>query len=175
MTTPHIPPLEPDAAPAAVLPVLRAIAAKQGEVHPFLRTLAHAPPVLRAYLALAQGLAAGQLSSREQELIALAVAAANCCAPCLALHTQRGTAAGLSLAALAWARGEVADVPPALSAREAAVVALARALVHARGPLPSDALSALQAQGLGAALWLEVGAQVGLNQLSNTLNHLSGA
>ncbi len=165
---PRIPPVTPNATPAASEPMLDAIKARLGDVPNLMRTLAHAPAVLRGYLGFAQTLAGGSLSARERELLALAVGQANQCDYCVAAHVAGAANAGISDAEVAAARrGEASDM------RENALLQLALAVARERGRVGDATLALARSRGLNDTLLIEVVAQVALNVFTNSLNHLA--
>ena len=166
---PHIAPLSHDAALGATAQTLDAVKSKLGMVPNLIATLAHAPAALNAYLALSETLAAGRLTARQREIVALAVAQENACRYCLSAHTMLGRKAGLNDEEIFRAR--------AGSAREAADAAIARFAQHVvkmRGRLSPGDLEGLRRDGLEDALAIEVIAHVTLNLLTNYTNHIAG-
>lgn len=161
-------PVTPDNTPTASAPLLAAVHAKLGFTPNMMSTMAHATPVLRGYLGLSEALAGGSLDARERELIALAVGEANQCEYCVSAHAAIGKGAGLDDAAVAAARqGRAAG------GRDDAIVRLARAVAKDRTAVADAPVSAAREAGLSDAEMLEVVAQVALNVLTNTVNHLA--
>lgn len=164
---PRIQPVDSSNTPAASAPLLAAVKSKLGLVPGMIATWAHSPAAVKAYLAMSDALAGGELTAGERELIALAVAEANQCEYCLAAHHVLGKGAGLNDAAMAAARdGRGAD------ARQLALAALARVIVQKRG-LISDAEFAAARGVLSEAAVLEVIATVALNIYTNYTNHIA--
>ena len=73
-----------------------AIQKQLGVVPNMMRTMAHSPAVLDAYLAFGAALHRGLLPASLQEQIALTVAEVNACDYCLSAHSALGRGAGLS-------------------------------------------------------------------------------
>jgi uncharacterized peroxidase-related enzyme len=166
---PSIQPLDPRAADGATAESLAAVKAKLGMVPNMFATMARAPAALQGYLQFSGALGAGRLSMRQREAIALAVAQENACGYCLAAHSALGRMAGMGDADLAAARAASGATP-----EEAALTALARAVVRSRGNPSKEELSAFRARGFGDADLLEVIANVALNVYTNYLNHIAG-
>ncbi|MCA1951651.1 MAG: carboxymuconolactone decarboxylase family protein [Hyphomicrobiales bacterium] len=148
--------------------ILDGVRAKIGMVPNLYATLAHAPAVLGAHLAFTQALAeGGTLGAKDRERIALAVGEANACQYCLSAHTLIGKGAGLSAEEIAAARSGQPAEP-----RDAAIVALARAIVAKKGYAGSEDLAAARAAGLSDGVIVEILAQVTVNLFTNYANHL---
>jgi uncharacterized peroxidase-related enzyme len=138
---------------------------KSEEVSNFLQILAQAPAALKAYALADRALAQGQLSIREREQIALAIAEINGSSYCLAAHSTAGRQAGLTPLELQQARQAMA-----LDPKLQAMLRLARTLVLQRGRVSdADFLSWRQA-GLSQAEIIEVIANVALNIFTNYFN-----
>ena len=154
--------------PAASAPLLAAVKAKLGFTPNMMATMAHSSAVLRGYLGLSEALAGGSLSARERELIALAVGEANACEYCVSAHAAIGQGAGLSGDEITAARrGKAAG------GREDAIVRLARSVAQDRRAVADAPVQAAREAGLTDAELLDVVAQVALNVLTNTVNHIA--
>src|SRR5262245_31289028 len=106
----RIQPLDPATVTGRSQELLGAVKAKLGVVPNMMRTMAHSPAVLDAYLSFSGALNKGTLSAKTREAIALAVGQANTCQYCVSAHTLLGGKAGLSDRDVAAARsGEAAD------------------------------------------------------------------
>src|SRR5690606_23554936 len=81
----------PESAPAAAQPVLADANARFGFVPNLYAGLAEAPPVLHAYLGLAQQFATTSLSPIEREVVSLAASAEHQCTFCVAAHSMLAT------------------------------------------------------------------------------------
>jgi uncharacterized peroxidase-related enzyme len=147
---------------------LDAVQKKLGVLPNMFRTLANAPLALDAYLQLSELTAHGRLDARQRERIALAVAQENGCDYCLAAHVAIGGMVGLDAGQIAQAR-----VAKAETARDAAVLALARRIVETRGHVPTAELDAFKAAGFDDAAILEVLVSVVFNVFTNYTNHLA--
>jgi uncharacterized peroxidase-related enzyme len=165
----YIQPLDRNHVDATTGATLDAVKAKLGVLPNMFRTFAHTPVALNAYMHLSGATAGGKLSARQREQIALAVGEANDCGYCVAAHSVLGKGAGLSSTQIELARGGQADNP-----RDAAVLALAQAIVVNRGHVPVAELDAFKAAGFGNGEILEVLVDVVLNIFTNYTNHIAG-
>jgi len=76
--------------------LLAAVEKQLGMVPNIFLTLAHSPAALKAYLQFSGALAAGKLSPKIREQVALATAGKNHCDYCASAHTLLGGKAGIS-------------------------------------------------------------------------------
>ena len=164
----YLPALPRTAVDAATGAKLDAVQSKLGVLPNMLRTLANAPVALDAYLQLSDLAGRSRLDARQRERIALAVGQANGCDYCVAAHVAIGGMVGLDAAQIAQARQAKAE-----SARDEAMLALARRIVDARGHVPTAELDAFKAAGFDDAAILEVLLTVVLNVFTNYTNHLA--
>jgi len=165
----RIPLLDPGTAPAAARPLLEGIARKRGYVPTPVQVMAHSPATLEGYVALATALARGTLDERDRERIAIAIAAANACEPCLVAHTRIGKAAGLSDDEVQAARTFASAEPYA-----AAALALAKAIYEANGHVTDAQLAAARQAGVTDAAIVEIAGHITLNLLTNLANSIAG-
>ena len=165
---PRIAPVDIATADTGVQATLAAVKAKIGMVPNLFKTFAQSPAVLNAYLALSDGLASGELTGKQREIVALAAAQANGCAYCLSAHTMMGKGAGLSTDAIVAARhGKGAD------AIDHAIARLAHELIEARGQISDAQLAAARLAGLNDARIVEIIAAVALNTMTNFMNNVA--
>lgn len=162
----------PESAPAAARPILADATARLGFVPNLYAGLAAAPPVLHAYLGLAQQFAATSLSPVEREVVSLAASAEHQCRFCVAAHSMLATSmAGMPDAVLAALREGREPEDPRLGA----LAAFARAMVEERGWVAGHpAYQRFLAAGFSPAQALEVLLGVTQKVLSNYANHLMG-
>jgi uncharacterized peroxidase-related enzyme len=142
-----------------------AIQKQLGIVPNMMRTMAHAPAVLDAYLAFGAALRKGLLPAKLQEQIALAVAEANACDYCLSAHSVLGRGAGLSDDDVAASRDGRASDP-----RAATALQFARAILDRRGAVTEQEIGRVRAAGFGDGEIAEIIAHVGLNVFTNYFN-----
>ncbi|MBR1085903.1 peroxidase-related enzyme [Bradyrhizobium manausense] len=165
---PRIPTVDTTKIDTTTKATLDAVKAKVGMVPNLHSTLAHAPAALNGYLALGNALAAGLLTPRQREIVALATGQANQCQYCLSAHTLLGKGAGLSPEGVRAAReGKAQD------AQDNAVAALAARLIETRGAVSDADLAAAHNAGLDDARILEVVAHVAMNVLTNFTNNVA--
>ncbi len=164
----YIAPLAQAEAEPGTAATLAAVQARVGMVPNLYATLARAPAALNALLAVNEAIAAGSLSAREREIVALATSQANGCQYCLSAHTALGKNAGLSLEQTRLARaGRGADT------RATAIAAFAQALVEQRGQVGEQALDGFKRAGLGDRELLEIVANVAATTLTNYVNNVA--
>lgn len=149
--------------------LLDGVQAKLGMTPNMMRAMAQSPAALDAYLAFSGALAAGVLSAKFREQIALAVAQANLCEYCLAAHTAIGGMCGL-------AHDQVATAREARSsdAKTDAGLKFAQELVVRRGEIANESLERIRAAGLSAGEIAEIVANVALNIYTNYFNIVAG-
>ncbi|MCA9007723.1 MAG: carboxymuconolactone decarboxylase family protein [Planctomycetaceae bacterium] len=133
-----------------------------------MRTMAHSPAVLDAYLKFSGTLAGGVLSAQHREQLALTVGEANQCEYCLSAHSALGKRAGLSPVQILENRAGV-DSDPAT----AALLKFARSIVEKRGLVSDQDLQDVRDAGFGEAEIAETVAGVSLNIFTNYFNHLA--
>ncbi len=142
-----------------------AIQKQLGVVPNMMRTMAHSPAALDAYLAFGGALHKGLLPASLQEQIALTVAEVNACDYCLSAHSALGRGAGLSSEEVVASREGHASDP-----RAAAALQFARALVDRRGAVTDQDVVRVRAAGFGDGEIAEIIAHVALNVFTNYFN-----
>src|SRR5271170_4329490 len=88
--------IAPETATGITKELLDAVKSKLGIVPNMVREMANSPAALNAYLQFSGALAAGSLSAKSREQIALAVGQANKCDYCVSAHSALGKMAGLT-------------------------------------------------------------------------------
>lgn len=161
-------PVEPNQASKKSQELLAIVEKKLGTVPNMMRTMAHSPAVLDAYLSFSNALSGSKLSAKVREQIALTVGEVNACGYCLSAHTFFGGKAGLEAADIEAARRATASDP-----KTAAILAFARELVVRRGEVKDHDLSVLRAAGASDGEIGEIVATVALNVFTNWFNHVS--
>lgn len=129
-------------------------------------TMAVAPAVLDAYLALNAALAHASLPAELRERIAITVASANSCDYCLAAHTAGGKGLKIPDAELAAAREG-----KSVNHKFQVALTFARAVVEELGQVTDADMAAVKAGGWDDAAVLEIVATVSANIFSNYFNH----
>jgi uncharacterized peroxidase-related enzyme len=130
-------------------------------------TMANAPAVLDAYLALNAALSHTSLEPVLRERIALTVSAANSAEYCLAAHTAAGKALKIDDAELALARDARSSNP-----RYQAALKFARAVVEDLGQVTDADMAAVKKAGWSDAAVLEIVACATALLFSNYFNHV---
>jgi len=160
----RIPPIDPKTAGSEARRLLDAVQAELGATPNFIRVLANAPKALEGFLGLYGAAAGFSLDKATQERVALAVAESNACQYCVSAHTAIGAHAGLSSDEMQLnRRGSAGD------ARNAAMVALARALNDNLGDITDQEFDAARGAGLSDAELVEIIALVALNIFTNLI------
>ena len=155
-----------DAAPTNAQPLLEAVKKQLGSVPNLFRLTANSPAALEGYLGLNGALTKGTLDPQTRERIALAVAQLNGCDYCLSAHTYLGkNLAKLDDVEIAANRNGTST-----DQKAGAAVRFAVALVHKRGQVSHDDVTAAKAAGYSEAELVEIVAHVALNTLTNYLN-----
>ena len=132
-------------------------------------TMANAPAVLDAYMAMNAALAHSSLDPVLRERIALAVAAANSCDYCLAAHVSGAKALKIDDAEIALAKEAKSTNP-----HYQAALAFARAVVEDLGMVTDAEMAAVKKAGWSDAAILEITAAVAANIFTNYFNHVVG-
>ena len=133
-----------------------------------MRTLAHSPAALEAYLGFQKALGGGSLSASLREQIALAVSGANGCDYCAAAHTAVGKILGVDESELT-ASLRAASRDPKLQA----ALQFARTIVEKRGWVSDDDLAQVREAGYGDGELAEIIATVAATTFSNYFNHIA--
>lgn len=166
---PAIRPIDVAAATGKTAETLAAVKKSLGKVPNMVATLAQSPAALQTYFGIKQGLTAGSFTTKQHELIALAVAQVNGCQYCLSAHTAINGMLGTKPEEIEAARRGRAANP-----RDDAIVSLAREVVEKRARLTPEQVAAYKARGLSDADILETVASAVHNILTNYVNDLAG-
>jgi len=134
----------------------------------FLHLLANSPAATDGFLACQSALAAGQLTPRQRELLALAVAEINGSEYCLAVHGALARKAGLTAQDIHFARKATAADP-----QEDAMLRFTRALTLQRGDVSEADFQALKRARFTDGQIAEVIANIALNIFTNYFNVLA--
>ena len=141
---------------------------KLDEAPRFLRTMATSPASLRAYIRADAALVRGQLTPRQREQVALAVAEINGSSYSLSAHYQAGKSLGLTHHEMQLARNATAADPKA-----ATMLRFTQAVVLQRGEISDDDFQALRKAGFSDAHIVEIVANIALNIFSNYFNSVA--
>ena len=134
----------------------------------FLHLLANSPAATEGYLACQGALAEGQLTARQRELLALAVAEINGSKYCLAAHALLAKKAGVSADDIRFARKATAADP-----QEDAMLRFAQAVTLQRGDVSEPDFQALKRARFSDGQIAEIVANIALNIFTNYFNVLA--
>jgi uncharacterized peroxidase-related enzyme len=135
---------------------------KLDEAPRFLQVMANSPASLRAYLGADAALVRGQLTPRQRQQVALAVAEINGCSYSLSAHYDTGKSLGLSHQEMQLARNAAAADPKADT-----MLRFTRSVVLQRGDICDEDFQALGEAGFTDAQIIEIVANIALNIFSN--------
>jgi len=147
---------------------LESIKKKFGKIPNIFAIMAYSPSTLEAFLSFKETLSKGELTSNEQEAIALAVAQQNKCDYCLAAHSAVSKSLGISQEEILRNRkGDSTD------SRVEALLDLTRNIVATNGNPSEGNIDAFISAGYSKGVLLEVIGFVGLNLFTNYVNHIA--
>ena len=135
---------------------------KLTEAPRFLQVMANSPASLRAYIRADAALVRGQLTPRQREQVALAVAEINGSSYSLSAHYDTGKRLGLTDHEMQLARNATAVDPKADT-----MLRFTQAVVLQRGEISDDDFHALRKAGFTDAQIVEIVANIALNIFSN--------
>lgn len=162
-------PLKETSAPGKAGEALAQARKSIGFVPNLLGTMAHAPSLLRAYLAVSSLFDETSLTPAERQVVLLAASAVNGCGYCMAAHS--------TIAAMQKVPPQVVsalrDREPIPDAKLEALRRFVEETVETRGWPSASARQAFFAAGYTEAQALEVVLGIGLKTLSNYTNHLA--
>jgi len=164
----RIPMIDPATASGRIHTLLDGVATKRGSISNMMRVMANSPAVFDGYLSFGTALGNGVLPAALRERIAIAVAEANACGVCLAVHTYFGRNEGLPDIELSAARDAESADPTA-----AAALRFALAVMRTIGHVSDAELDEVKAAGFNDAAIMEITAVVFINVLTNAVNHIA--
>ncbi len=165
---PRINPIELNQADAKSKTLLENVKKALGFTPNLMRTLAHSPAALEAYLGFGKALGSGKLSGQLREQIALAVSGVNACQYCASAHTAAGKMFKLDeeeLAANVQGRSSTPKTEAALQ--------FAQKVVVDRGWVEDEDVRRLRDVGYSDAEIVEIIASVAMTTFSNYFNHIA--
>lgn len=165
---PRIQPVDPAQAEGKTKELLDAVQKRLGMIPNIMKTMAHSPAVLEAYLSFSGAMAHSSLPATLREQIALAVGEANQCHYCVAAHTALGKKAGLTETQILESRGGKSSDP-----KTNAAIQFARKVVESRAQVTDGDVVRLRETGYGDAQIAEIVAAVSLNIFTNYFNHVA--
>jgi uncharacterized peroxidase-related enzyme len=134
----------------------------------FFHLLANSPASLRAYIQADAALVRGQLTPRERQQVALAVAEINGSSYSLSAHYDTGKSLGLTHREMQLARNAAATDPKANT-----MLRFTQAVVLQRGEVSDDDFQSLGKAGFTDAQIVEIIANIALNIFSNYFNSVA--
>ena len=165
---PRIQPIERDQTNGKAKILLDGVQKTFGMTPNLMRTLAHSPAALEAYLDFGKALGGGRLGAPLREQIALAVAGANSCHYCASAHTAVGKMLKLDGQELS-ANLQGASGDPKVEA----ALRFAQRVVESRGWVSDQQLQEVRQVGYTDEQIIEIIAAVALNIFSNYFNHIA--
>ena len=141
---------------------------KLAEAPRFLQVMANSPASLRAYLRADAALVRGQLTPRQREQVALAVAEINGSSYSLSAHYDNGKSLGLTHQEMQLARNATAA-----DTKAETMLRFTQAVVLQRGEISDDDFQALRKAGFTDAQTVEIVANIALNIFSNYFNSVA--
>lgn len=165
---PRITPIDPARATGKSKQLLDSVQSTLGVIPNLVKTFAHSPAALEAYLSFSDHLARGLLDARVREQIALAVAQANSCAYCLSAHAALAGAVGLGPEEIQSSRAS-----RSVDEKRNAGLQFAQAIVVHRGEVSATAVEKARRAGYSDAEIIEIISNVALNILTNYINHVA--
>lgn len=171
--TPHLPPVEVSQATQAQLKAMQ-VTPSSSKVSPYVRTLAHDPESYEARTTLFNDImyVEGGLSRADRELGALAASLTNGCKYCANVHARRhASLAGSTkvISALFFER------PDALTPRDSAIVAFAKALSATPPSANTEHISDLKEAGMTNAEIVDLMHAIAIFGWANRLMHPLGS
>ena len=160
--------IDPNTAQGKTKELLDAIKAKSGRIPNILKTMAHAPAALQAYLGLSGALADAKLPLKVREQIALAVGEDNECHYCVAAHSAIGKHAGLTTEEIEAGRRANSSDP-----KTDAILRFAKRLSAQRGNISDPELAEVRKADCSEEEILEIITVVSLNLFTNYVNHVA--
>ena len=161
-------PIQTNGATSELKRSLKTSRLKLTEAPRFLQVMANSPASLRAYIRADAALVRGQLTPRQREQVALAVAEINGSSYSLSAHYETGKRLGLTEHEMQSARNATAADPKAET-----MLRFTRAVVLQRGDISDEDFQALREGGFTDAQIIEIVANIALNIFSNYFNSVA--
>ena len=141
---------------------------KLDEAPRFLQLMANSPASLRAYIRADAALVRGQLTPRQRQQVALAVAEINGSSYSLSAHYDAGKSLGLTHQEMQLARNATAAEPKAET-----MLRFTRSVVLQRGEISDEDFQSMRKAGFSDAQIVEIVANIALNIFSNYFNSVA--
>ena len=161
-------PIQTQQARSALKRSLKSAGLKLNKAPLFLQVMAHSPAAIRAYILADAALVRGQLTARQREQVALAVAEINGSNYSLSAHYDNGKALGLTHHEMRLARNATAPDP-----KTERMLRFTQAVVLQRGDISDDDFQALVTAGFTNEQIVEIVANIALNIFSNYFNSVA--
>jgi len=161
-------PIQTNGSTSELKPSLKNSRLKLDEAPRFMQVLANSPASLQAYLRADAALVRGQLTPRQRQEVALAVAEINGSSYSLSAHYDAGKSLGLTKQEMRLARNATAVDPKA-----DAMLRFTQAVVLQRGEISDDDFQALGKAGFTDAQIVEIVANIALNIFCNYFNSVA--
>src|SRR5437899_10178713 len=155
-------PMQTNGATSALKRSLKSSRLKLDQAPRFLQVMANSPASLRAYVRAEAALVCGQLTPRQRQQVALAVAEINGSTYSLSAHYDTGKSLGLTHHEMQLARNATAEDPKAER-----MLRFTQAVVLQRGDVSDEDFQALRKAGFTDAQIIEIVANIALNIFSN--------
>ncbi len=165
---PRIKPIDIEQADGKAKSLLENVNKALGMTPNLMRTLAHSPAALEAYLGFGKALGGGSLSSKLREQIALTAANANACEYCASAHTALGKKSGFDAAELK-RNLQASSRDPKVEA----ALQFARAVVVRQGWVTDEELERVREAGYSDGEIIEIIAATVIAIFSNYFNHVA--
>ncbi len=165
---PRIKPIDIDRADGKAKFLLENVNKALGMTPNLMRTLAHSPAALEAYLGFGKALGGGSLSAKLREQIALTAANANACEYCASAHTALGKKSGFDAAELK-RNLQASSRDPKVEA----ALQFARAVVVRQGWVTDEELERVRKAGYSDGEINEIIATTAITIFSNYFNHVA--
>jgi uncharacterized peroxidase-related enzyme len=163
-----VPSLESDSGPSGQ--VYAQIKKAIGSVpNTYAAIAAHGPAALKAVLAADAVLAAGTLTKRDQEVIKLAISAADGCEYCVAAHSHLAKLAGVKPDVLK----QIREGRPTGDAERDALVGFVRKLKQSSGTVTDEDFAAIKAAGFSDAQLVEISLAFATMAFTNVFNRIN--
>ncbi len=148
--------------------LLEGVQRKLGMTPNIMRTMAHSPALLEAYLGFSNAIGEGALQPKLREQIALTVGEVNRCEYCLSAHSALGKMVGLSDEEIVDSRRGVSP-----DRKTEAVLRFTSKMVTERGWVSDDDVASLRAAGTTDAELAEIVGVAAINIFTNYFNHVT--
>src|SRR6266581_2406694 len=155
-------PIQTNGATSELKRSLKSCRLKLDEAPRFLQIMANSPASLRAYIRADAALLRGQLTPRQREQVALAVAEINGSSYSLSAHYDTGKNLGLTHHEMQLARNATAEDPKAET-----MLRFTQAVVLQRGDISDEEFQAMRKAGFTDGQIVEIVANIALNIFSN--------